>query len=84
MVELQQVWPLPVVHLQQFKVYLHRKGIAPGTIQGKLLALAFHSKVNGFRDFLRDYRVKKMLESWSKERGRVQDSRAPISLPLLE
>ena len=59
------------------------KGLAPGTIQGRLSALAFYGKINGHKDFSMDYRTKKMLEGWSKERGGVKDSRAPISLSLL-
>ena len=84
MVQLEQVWPLPVEHLQQFMVYLYRKGLTPGTIQGKLSALAFSSKVQGYRDNSKDYRIRKMLEGWTRKRGRVQDSRSPISPALLQ
>ena len=81
---LDQLWPVPVEHLQQFLVFLHRKGLAPSTIQGKLSALAFYAKSNGYKDTTSDYRIRKMLEGWSRERGRVHDSRTPFSPPLLE
>ena len=60
MVNLEPVWPAPIEHLQQFIVYL--KGLAPGTIQGKLSASAFYAKINGYRDFSGDYCIWKMLE----------------------
>ena len=84
MVNLEQVWPLPVEHLQQFMVHLHRRGLMPGTIQGKLSALAFYSRVQGYRDHSKDYRIRKMLEGWTRKRGKVQDSRSPISPVLLQ
>ena len=55
MVDLEQAWPVPVEHLQQFMVYLYRKGLAPATIQGKLSALSFHAKSNGYRDVTGDF-----------------------------
>ena len=83
-VDLEQAWPAPVEHLHEFMVYLYRKGLAPAAVQGKLSALAFYGKINGYRNFSGDYQIRKMLEGWSRERGRVGDTRAPISPPLLE
>ena len=71
-------------HLQQFMVYLYKRGLAPSTIQGKLSAVAFQAKSNGYRDTTGDFRVRKMIEGWSKERGRTLDTRAPISPDILE
>ncbi|XP_078242407.1 integrase/recombinase xerD homolog isoform X1 [Pogona vitticeps] len=82
--QLEQAWPIPVEHLQQFIVSLYRRGLAPGTIQGRLSALAFVAKVNGFTDFSGDFRIKKMLEGWSRERGQVYDSRTPMSPSILQ
>ena len=62
---LDQKWPAPVEHIQQFIVALHRKGLAPGTIQCKLAALSFYAKANGFEDCSGDFRIRKMLEGWS-------------------
>ena len=70
MIGLEQVWPAPVEHLQQVMIYLNRKGLAPDTIKGRLSALAFHAKINGRKDFSGDYRIRKRLEGWSKERER--------------
>ena len=81
---LGQIWPAPIEHLQQFMVHLNRKGLAPGTIQGRLSAIAYFAKINGFRDHTGDFRIRKMLEGWSRERGRKQDDRTPISPQLLE
>ena len=82
--ELDQVWPIPVEHLQQFIVVLHKKGLAPGTIQGKLAALGFHARAQGLKDNSGDFRIKKMLEGWLRERGRRKDGRTPISPGILE
>ncbi|XP_078240222.1 integrase/recombinase xerD homolog [Pogona vitticeps] len=81
---LEQAWPAPVEHIQQFIVELHRKGLAPGTIQGKLAALRFYAKANGLKDWSGDFRVRKMIEGWSRERGRSGDDRTPISPGILE
>ena len=60
------------------------RGLAPGTIQGRLSVLAFYARINGYQDYSLDYCIKKMIEGWSKERGRVQDNRAPLSPAFLE
>ena len=83
-VGLDQIWPVPVDHLQQFIISLHRQGLAPGTIQGRLSALAFQAKARGFPNFSSDFRIRKMIEGLYKERGRAMDTRAPISLELLK
>uniref|UniRef100_A0ABM5GIN9 Uncharacterized protein isoform X1 n=1 Tax=Pogona vitticeps TaxID=103695 RepID=A0ABM5GIN9_9SAUR len=80
---LEQLWPAPVAHIQQFIVDLHWKGLTPGTIRGKLAALSFYAKANGFRDSAGDFRIRKMLEGWSREGGQSQDDRAPISPAIL-
>ncbi|XP_078240223.1 integrase/recombinase xerD homolog [Pogona vitticeps] len=80
---LEQLWPAPVEHIQQFVVELHWRGLTPGTIKGKLAALSFYAKANGIRDFSGDFRIRKMLEGWSRERGLRQDDRTPISPALL-
>ena len=84
MINLELAWPAPVEHLQQFIVHLNRKGLAPGTIQGRLSALAFYAKIYCYSDHSGDYRIRKMIEESPKERGRVQDNRVLISPPLLE
>uniref|UniRef100_A0ABM5FIC5 Core-binding (CB) domain-containing protein n=1 Tax=Pogona vitticeps TaxID=103695 RepID=A0ABM5FIC5_9SAUR len=83
-VGLEQSWPIPVDHLQQFIVSLHRQGLAPGTIQDKLSALAFQAKARGLPEFSDDFRIRKMIEGLAKERDRAKDSRAPISPKLLK
>ena len=62
----------------------HRRGLASSTIQGKLAAVGFYAKANGFRDFSGDFRIRKMLEGWAREKGRVRDDRTPISPVILE
>uniref|UniRef100_A0ABM5GDC1 Integrase/recombinase xerD homolog n=1 Tax=Pogona vitticeps TaxID=103695 RepID=A0ABM5GDC1_9SAUR len=82
--QLDHTWPAPVEHLLQFSVALHNKGLAPSTIQGKLAAVGFYAKANGFRDFSGDFRIRKMLEGWAREKGKVEDDRTPISPVILE
>ena len=72
-------WPITVDHLQQFAIHFHFKGLAPHTIQGRLLALAFFAKAHGCLDLAGDFCVKKMIEGWNKERGKQLDMRTPIS-----
>ena len=45
--DLGRLWPMTVDYLQHFGVYLHRKGLAPHTICGRMLALAFYAKARG-------------------------------------
>uniref|UniRef100_A0ABM5EUS7 Integrase/recombinase xerD homolog n=1 Tax=Pogona vitticeps TaxID=103695 RepID=A0ABM5EUS7_9SAUR len=80
---LEQAWPAPVEHIQQFIVELHWRGLTPGTIRGKLAALSFYAKANGIGDASSDFRIRKMLEGWSRERGRRKDERTPISPAIL-
>ena len=63
-VDLELIWPSPVEHLQPFIVFLNRKGLAPGSFQGRMSVLAFHARINGYQDFISDPRIKK---GWSKE-----------------
>ena len=81
---LELSWPVPVENLQQFLLFLHRKGLGPGSIQGKFSALAFHARIHRDQDYTTDLRIKKMIEGWSKGRGHVRDVRTPISSALLE
>ena len=62
MFNLELKWPAPVDHLQQFMMHLNRKRFAPGTIQGRLSALAYHAKIDGFKDYSGDYHIRKMIE----------------------
>ena len=82
--DLEPIWPAPVEHLQQFIVFLNRKGLALGSIQSRMSALAFHDRIHGYKDFTSNFRIKKIIEGWSKERSHVRDSRAPISPAILE
>uniref|UniRef100_A0ABM5GIP4 Uncharacterized protein isoform X2 n=1 Tax=Pogona vitticeps TaxID=103695 RepID=A0ABM5GIP4_9SAUR len=81
--QLGQAWPAPVEHMQQFIVDLHWRGLTPGTIKGKLAAMSFYARANGIRDTSNDFRIKKMIEGWSRERGKRTDDRTPISPALL-
>ena len=71
--DLVRPWLITVDHLQQYGVYLHRKGLAPHTIQGRMSALTFYVKAQGFPDPASDFRVRIMTEGWSKERGSQED-----------
>ncbi|XP_054850615.1 uncharacterized protein LOC129340074 [Eublepharis macularius] len=82
-VGLKQVWPIPAVHLLQFCVAQRARGLAVKTIRGQLAALAFASKARGLPDSTGDFRIRKMLEGWSRESGVVRDLRQPISPAIL-
>ena len=51
LVDLELIWP-PAVEYQQFIVYLNRMGLVPGSIQSKMLALAFYAKSMGMQIIL--------------------------------
>ncbi|KAJ7324885.1 hypothetical protein JRQ81_017905 [Phrynocephalus forsythii] len=80
---LSQQWPLPIEHLQRFLVHLHRKGLAPASLQGNLAALAFYAKLKGHNDTTGDFRVRGMIAGWSRERGTIADDRFPLTPQLL-
>ena len=84
LVHLESMWPAPVEHLQQFIAFLSRKVLAPGSIQGRLSALSSYARVWGYQNHSSAYHIRKMIEGWSKEWGRVKDMREPISLELLK
>ncbi|XP_053106620.1 uncharacterized protein LOC128325152 isoform X2 [Hemicordylus capensis] len=80
-VGLGQDWPPPAEHLMQFLVHLKGKGLSSRALAGYLAALAFQSKARGLADTTGDFRVRRMLEGWSREHPAEADSRKPI-LPL--
>ncbi|XP_060089026.1 integrase/recombinase xerD homolog [Heteronotia binoei] len=81
---LKDCWPIPTAHIMQFSVYQKQKGLGLKTIRGQLAALAFISKAQGFVDSTADFRIRKMLEGWSRERGPRVDDRQPISPSVLK
>ncbi|XP_060100330.1 integrase/recombinase xerD homolog [Heteronotia binoei] len=83
-VGLADLWPIPVEHLMQFCVELKGKGLVVKTIRAKLAALAFTSKVRGLSDSSGDFRLRKMLEGWSREQGPRSDPRTPFSPEVLK
>ena len=81
--ELGDIWPIPIDHLLEYCVSLHRKGLAVRTIRAKMAGLSFEAKVNGFSDTTTDFRVRKMLEGWARSNPPVQDKRKPITPDML-
>ena len=71
LVDLEPVWPAPVENIQQFIVYLNRRGLVPGSIQDRLLALAFYAKINGYQDYSSGDHFRKMIKGWSKEKLKI-------------
>ena len=65
-------------------IYLYRKSLSTGSLQGRTSTLAFHAMVQGHQDFTSDICIWKMIEDWSKEAGQVKDIRVSISPALLE
>lgn len=83
-VGLATSWPIPVEQLMQFCVYQQGKGLAVKSIRGQLTALAFYSKARGVTESTGDFRIRKMLEGWSREAVRQPDGRQPISPGVLK
>ncbi|XP_053143320.1 uncharacterized protein LOC128341176 isoform X3 [Hemicordylus capensis] len=77
-VGLGQDWPPPAEQLMQFLVHLKGKGLSPGAMAGYLAALAFHAKAQGMSDTTGDFRVRRMLEGWTREHPVPLDSRRPL------
>lgn len=59
-------WPVEVDRIVQFVVNLQDKGLAAGSIRSKLASLAFFRKAWGCSDPKQDFRVRKLIEGWSK------------------
>lgn len=76
-------WPVQVDHVLRFVVHLQDKGLAAGSIQGKLAGLAFFLKAWGSADPTQDFRVRKLIEGWAKGRKKQPDERTPISPAML-
>ncbi|XP_054852797.1 uncharacterized protein LOC129341561 isoform X1 [Eublepharis macularius] len=81
---LEQCWPIPAEHLMQFCVARRAGGLSVKSIRGLLAALAFISKARGVPEMTGDFRIRKMLEGWSREAGARQDARQPISPAILK
>ena len=80
---LSAVWPIPIDHIMEYCVSLHRRGLATGTIRGKLAGLSFAAKVNGWPDSTSDVRIRRMLEGWARSTQVKGDDRKPITPDLL-
>ncbi|XP_070586874.1 uncharacterized protein [Erythrolamprus reginae] len=79
-----QLWPAPVEHLLEFCSLSKRQGLSARTIRGKLAGLAFIAKSRGFSDNTGDFRIRKALEGWLREKGPPQgDRRRPLKLAHL-
>ncbi|XP_070601697.1 uncharacterized protein [Erythrolamprus reginae] len=79
-----QLWPAPVEHLLEFCALYRRRGLSARTIRGKLAGLAFVAKSRGFADTTGDFRIRKTLEGWIREKGPARgDSRRPLKLTHL-
>ena len=76
-------WPITVDHLKQFGVHLHYKDLAPHTIQGRISALAFHVKAHGCLDLASDFRIRKIIEGWSRESSRHEVTHTSMSPRIL-
>ena len=76
-------WPASDDNLMQFVVHLHRKGLSPRSIQGRMSALAFYAKMQGCKGFTIYFRLRKMIKGWSRERGVTGDTRTLISTAIL-
>ncbi|XP_067323426.1 integrase/recombinase xerD homolog isoform X2 [Anolis sagrei] len=81
---LGEMVPVPPEHVIQFCILLRRSGLAPRSIQGKMSALAFWFKAQGWPDATNDFRIRKYLEGWARERGKPRDDRQPISPGILK
>ena len=84
LVSLDLLWTAPIEHLQQYIIYLHRKWLSPGSIQGGMSASVFYTNVQGFQDHTSDFRIGEMIAGWSKENNWVPDTRMPISPAILD
>ncbi|XP_053154958.1 uncharacterized protein LOC128346089 [Hemicordylus capensis] len=80
---LDEVWPVPVGHLQQFLVTLHRAGCAVSTLGGYLAALAFEAQTKGVADYSSDPCMRRMLEGWARGDTGSGDSRRPFTLDMV-
>ncbi|KAL8194224.1 UNVERIFIED_CONTAM: hypothetical protein K2H54_005685 [Gekko kuhli] len=69
-----------VSQLMPFCVSLRGKGLPVHSIGGKLSSLAYASKASGFEEKMGDFR---MPEGWSREGGKVIDTRQPLTPTVL-
>ncbi|KAJ7324610.1 hypothetical protein JRQ81_017630, partial [Phrynocephalus forsythii] len=76
-------WPATPDRLAQLAVHLYFMGLPPRTIQGGLSALAFYAKAQCFEHPPGNFLLQKVLEGWSKERGKSKDNCAPFTPEIL-
>ncbi|XP_053144071.1 uncharacterized protein LOC128347973 isoform X1 [Hemicordylus capensis] len=81
---LEDLWPIPVEHIMRYSTHLHGRGLATGSIGGKLAALAFQAKMKGFADSTADFRVRRMLEGWARVNPSQPDTRVPLAPTTLQ
>ncbi|XP_054832646.1 vomeronasal type-2 receptor 26-like [Eublepharis macularius] len=68
----------------QAVVHVRGRGLSVKSIRGQLSALAFICKARGLPEVTGDFRIRKMLEGWSRETSGPRDLRQPISPSVLK
>ncbi len=71
-----------VADVRHYIAWLSLRGFAPSTIATYVAGVGFFHKMSGGMDPTRDFLVSKLIEG-AKRGSPVQDSRVPISVPIL-
>ena len=81
---LPKVWPIPCHDLLNFVSYLVYKATAVSTISTYLSAISYTHKLSQATDTTKSFLVSKAIEGARRNRGNSLDTRAPITLDILE
>jgi len=80
---LQNIWPPPLTDIICYIVHLFKSGSSHSTIKCYISGLTFFIKINNWPDVTQNFVVKKLLEGSRRVKGSQEDSRLPITKPLL-
>ena len=80
--DIQEVWPVPLSHIEYFIAYLHQKGYSWKSASTFISAISFMHKMQNMQNCSLHFRCRKLLEGYRRTKP-SKDSRMPILLDSL-
>lgn len=80
---LDNVWPIPVLHLVEFIVYMNKLKFAHSTILCYISGISYFNKLNDTEDNTTKFIIRKLIEGVKRSNPSQFDNRLPIIRDML-
>ncbi len=81
---LPRTYPVPLPDLAMFIAFLSSQGYSPATAATYVAAIGYVHKLNGWPDPTEKFIIRRILDGFSRKKGREPDVRRPITLDMLK